>query len=140
MRERHLILPVRLVLGLAVLLCAPACTAPVTTADIQSPDAERRLLAIRAAAQRGDRQALPLIVDRLEDEDDAVRFSAILALERLTGQRMGYQYSRPPETQREAIGRWRRYVLEHGPAGAPSDAEASALDADAAAPTSRPAS
>ncbi|MCK6484049.1 MAG: HEAT repeat domain-containing protein [Phycisphaerae bacterium] len=140
MHDRLPILTARLVLGLAVLICAPACTAPVTTADIQSPDAERRLLAVRAAAQRGDRQALPLIVDRLEDEDAAVRFSAILALERLTGQRMGYQYSRPPETQSEAIRRWRRYVVEHGPAGTTTDADASVLDTDAAAPTSRPAS
>jgi hypothetical protein len=49
-------------------------------------------------------------VDRLEDEDAAVRFFAIIALERITGRRFGYEYSQPSRERAAAIVRWRDYV------------------------------
>jgi hypothetical protein len=78
--------------------------------DIQSDDANRRILAIRVAGQTKDRNAVPLLVDRLEDEDEAVRFFAILALERITGQRFGYDYGRSSGDRAPAVQRWRDYV------------------------------
>ena len=57
--------------------------------NIQAAYAYDRILAIREAGERRDPLAVPLLVDRLEDEDPAVRFYAILALERITGDRRG---------------------------------------------------
>ncbi len=67
-------------------------------------------MAIRAAAERGDRSAIPHIVDRLEDEDDGVRFFAVLALDRMTGKRLGYDYAKPAAERAAAVERWRAYV------------------------------
>lgn len=71
---------------------------------------------MRDATERGDPQAIPVLVDRLEDEDPAVRFFAVLALERLTGTRMGFQAGAAAEERRLAVARWRRYVLDRGAA------------------------
>lgn len=84
--------------------------------DFQNTDAGIRIAAIRQAAAQNDMRCVPLLVDRLEDEDEAVRFYAILALERLTGDRKGYLYYRRPESQTQAIERWRQYVRERAPA------------------------
>ncbi len=78
-------------------------------------------MAIRFAGETGDRQAVPLLVDRLEDEDDAVRFFAIIALERITGDRFGYDYARPASQRAKSVEQWRTYVSE-GRHAAPRDA------------------
>jgi hypothetical protein len=81
-------------------------------AGIQSDDPHERILAIREAADSNDTSCVPLLVDRLEDEDEAVRFFAILALEKLTGQRMGYEYGKPLADRIAAVERWRAAVRQ----------------------------
>jgi len=81
-------------------------------AGIQSPDAVGRIVAIRQAGEQRDRLAVPLLVDRLEDEDEAVRFFAILALDRIVGQRMGYVYSQSEQQRAAAVTRWRQYLAD----------------------------
>ena len=98
----------------AVLPCMAGCAQPMKLDDIQSHDALIRVKAIRAASERGDKRAIPLLVDRLEDENQAVRFYAILALEHLTGLRLGYRYDAPPESQPQAIARWREFASQRG--------------------------
>jgi hypothetical protein len=108
------------------------CIAPPRS-GIQSADVNQRILAIYAAAESGDKQSVPLIVDRLEDEDEAVRFYAILALDKMTGRRLGYDYASPPSERASAVERWRRFVREAGQArdgrAAPPQEGASATDA-----------
>jgi len=97
------------------LFASVSCSKPqFHRADIQSESAGDRILAVRAAGEAGDRKAIPLIVDRLDDEDDGVRFFAILALERLTGTRMGFDYAAPEVERSEAVNRWREYVRNGG--------------------------
>lgn len=91
------------------------CVAPPPS-RIQSADVNQRILAIYAAAESGDKQSVPLLVDRLEDEDEAVRFYAILALDKMTGRRLGYDYASPPSERAKAVERWRRFVRASGPA------------------------
>lgn len=92
------------------------CQSPMNSKPaIQSLDANDRILAIRAAADANDRAAIPLIVDRLEDEDSAVRFYAILALERMTGKRFGYDYAGPLADRNRAVDKWREYVRQSSP-------------------------
>jgi hypothetical protein len=94
-------------LGLALLGCARP--APMR-ASFHSDDVNERILAIRQAADAKDPSTVPLLVDRLEDEDEAVRFFAILALDRITGQRFGYDYGHSAGRRAAAVERWRAYV------------------------------
>lgn len=104
----------RLVFALLPIACLAAvssCASPAfVREDIQSENPADRILAIRAAAEARDTESVPLLVDRLEDEDRAVRLFAILALEKITGQRFGYDYAKPDADQRAAVERWRAYV------------------------------
>ncbi len=113
------------------------CVDPVSRAGIQSSDAGTRILAIKAAGDARDRSAVPLLVDRLDDEDDAVRFFAILALERITGTRMGYDFAAPSSQRVAAIDRWRRAVNDGDFARTttrPSGVEPASAAADATRP------
>ncbi len=79
-------------------------------AAISSDDVNERILGIVAAGQAGDRGAVPLLVDRLEDDDDAVRFFAILSLERITGERFGYDYAKQSRERSASVALWRSYI------------------------------
>jgi hypothetical protein len=94
-------------LCLALIGCAGA---KPNRADISSDDSNERIRAIKAAGEAKDVHAVPLIVDRLEDEDSAVRFFAIIALEKITGQRFGYDYSKAGRDRAASIVLWREYV------------------------------
>ncbi len=79
-------------------------------ASIGSDDANERILGIRAAGEARDGGAVPLLVDRLEDEDSGVRFFAIIALEKITGERFGYNYADSSLERSESVLRWRSFV------------------------------
>jgi hypothetical protein len=102
----------RFLLGLVVL--TGGCIAGYPPA-IDSPDPAARIRAIRQVTEKHDRTAVPLLVDRLEDEDEAVRFYAIGALVKLTGTDRGYKYYKPARERLPAVRRWRRYVREEAP-------------------------
>ncbi|MCK6457498.1 MAG: HEAT repeat domain-containing protein [Phycisphaerae bacterium] len=91
-----------------------ACGGPAPPVNIQSPDAGDRIRAIKRAGEQKDRSAVPLLVDRLDDEDEAVRFFAILALERITGTRLGYDYRLTGAERTAAVERWRIHVRQDG--------------------------
>jgi len=94
----------------AIIVGVGGCLDSSRRNDIQSSEAGQRILAIKAAGDARDRSAVPALVDRLDDEDEAVRFFAILALERITGTRMGYDFGAPADKRVAAIDRWRRAV------------------------------
>jgi len=71
-----------------------------------------RASAAKYAAEIGDETVIPILIERLEDEDEVVRMFAILALERLTGTRRGYDYHAPEVQRIRAVQRWRRYLNE----------------------------
>ncbi len=77
---------------------------------MNSPDPGQRIHAIVEAGEQGRQEAVPLLVDRLEDEDIAVRFFAIQSLEKITGETKGYRYYDPPGLQARAVRRWRSWV------------------------------
>ena len=114
-------------------LFSPTACTSTRVANIHSADPGERILALRAAADHKDRLAVPLIVDRLEDEDEAVRFYAILALDKITGQRLGYDYAKPLEARARSVELWRQYVRggNHAGANGEHDGQASAQPAAA---------
>lgn len=79
-------------------------------ANLSSDNATERIMAVKAAGEAKDAGAVPLLVDRLEDEDAGVRFFSIIALEKITGRRFGYDYSQPSRERAAAIVRWRDFV------------------------------
>ncbi len=94
-----------------ILLALGACRAPGSqAADLRSTDPAARIRAIKLAGDRRDQAALPLLVPQLEDDDSAVRFYAILAIEKITGTRLGYNYADPPAERARAVKRWRSYL------------------------------
>src|SRR5262249_10935514 len=94
----------------AILVVVGGCLDSSRRDDIQSSQTGQRILAIKAAGDAKDRSAVPALVDRLDDEGAAVRFFAILALERITGTRMGYDFGAPADRRVAAVERWRRAV------------------------------
>lgn len=71
-----------------------------------------RIEAIVKATRQGNEALIPAIVDRLDDEDAAVRFYAILSLERLVGKRLGYSYAAPASERRKAVQAWRQFLAQ----------------------------
>lgn len=96
----------------------------------EAPDARRHRLqslspversdAIVATAQSRDFEAVAALVDRLDDDDRAVRLYAILALRELCGEDFGYRYYAPSADRASAIEAWRA-ALREGRFGSPGE-------------------
>jgi len=99
-----------------VCACGAGSCAPrgADLSALRSEQLDVRLHAIAAAGRHRDAAAVSALVDCLQDDQSDVRLFAILALERITGQTMGYCYYAPPDLREQAIRRWRDY-LEHKP-------------------------
>lgn len=92
--------------------------------SFESPDPSDRIAAVGRAGNSADESAIPALVDRLEDEDSGVRFYAILALERIVGTRMGYDYANSDVERVRAVHRWREFVRRGGHVGDQASREA----------------
>jgi hypothetical protein len=84
-----------------------ACTRATGAPDMRSDNALDRARGAVKAADEGDPAAVHTLVNLLEDWDEAVRMYAILALQRLCGEDLGYRYYAPPEVRSRAVARWR---------------------------------
>ncbi len=90
--------------------CAPSSAD--LARQLENRDPHARIGAIVQAAESEQTALLPNLVDRLEDEDSAVRFFAIMALEKLVGHRLGYSYSARPAERAKAVQAWRDLLAE----------------------------
>ena len=101
---------------LAVAIKATWGCGPIGSAGSPHPQSvavEDRIAGIRLAVARNDMAAIPHLVDRLDDEDVAVRWAAILALEGLTDHRFGYRCGASAEDRAPATARWRQFLREN---------------------------
>ena len=73
----------------------------------QHDDPAVRMRAAIRSGQAKDPNAVGYLVDRLTDSEPEVRFFSILALEKITGTRLGYEYYAGPAARAEAVQRWR---------------------------------
>lgn len=71
-------------------------------------------MAVAQAARQEDRASIPNLILVLESSDPAQRMLAIGALERMTGQSLGYEYWAPRPVRDEAIARWKAWWQTHG--------------------------
>lgn len=103
-------MPIRWLFPLLLL----ASCGPTVRPDFNSPEPAARNAAIVKAAESKDPAAIPDLVRMLDSDDPATRLLAIDALERITGQTLGYDYAAPDRDRREATDRWQKWVENHG--------------------------
>ena len=98
--------------GLMLAGCTTDRLEPVGISDLEHKDPARRIRAIKWAGENQVTEAIPLLIDRLEEQDQAVRFFAICALRKITGEDYGYNYRLPPASCSQAIKRWRQSLTK----------------------------
>jgi hypothetical protein len=96
------------VLGLAAL--GGSCTAPQPAPNIADPDPQVKIAGIKQAVAKDDRASLPALVKQLDSDDPAVRFYAQEALERLAGERFGYEYYLDEDERKPSLARWQEWL------------------------------
>ena len=89
-----------------------ACDSPPSADEggFHSPNPASKLYAIHQAGDQKDRNAIPDLVERLHDDDPAVRLFAIEALERITNERFGYNPYASADARQAAVLRWEQAV------------------------------
>jgi len=100
--------------AMAVVAWCGGCSGGERRADFRSVDPSERTAAAAAAAEAGDLSAVGDLVRMLDSSDAAARMVAIASLERLTGERLGYEATAPRAQRDEAVERWVEYAIEHG--------------------------
>lgn len=73
---------------------------------LQSKDPSLRLRAVIKAGNDGDLDTVCLLIDRLEDPDATVQMFAGIALQKVTGQDMGWRFYEPEYVRKKAVQRW----------------------------------
>lgn len=96
----------------AVSILCISCGPSAIDGGFDSANPAARMYAIEHAARSGDMRAVRRIVEQLDSDDPAVRFLAIGALERLTGETHGYCHADPPPQRETAILRWKQALGE----------------------------
>ncbi len=118
------------------------CTRPGWREQLQSEDPLRRIEGAIAAGRTRERAAMPLLVDRLEDDDVAVRMYAIIALTRIEGTSLGYKPWADAADRVHMAQRWRDYLKDKHRAdlAAAQPPRPDPVDTDPACPATAPSS
>lgn len=101
----------------AILGVVPGCVGIPRGFD--SPEPAARIDAAAKATREGDLGSLAELIRMLESSDPASRLAAIRALERLTGETMGYNHAGSLPERAEAVERW---WVWYGDAGSTAEA------------------
>jgi HEAT repeat protein len=86
---------------------------PHETESIGAIDPAASIPAIQEAARKRDQSAVPALIKQLSSDDPAVRFYAIEALKKITGQTMDYHYYDDADERKPAIERWEKWMTEN---------------------------
>ncbi|MGH7179237.1 MAG: hypothetical protein ACREJC_17805 [Tepidisphaeraceae bacterium] len=93
-----------------ILLIAWGCSAPRGPLVVTDPDPSVKIPAIKKSVETHDTKAAAQLVKDLDSDDPAVRFYAIDALRRLTGQTFGYVYYEDEEERADAVKKWQQWL------------------------------
>ena len=99
----------------SIIIILAGCGGPPKTVgllDLENPDPAIRIRAIKWAGENKLTEAVPLLVDRLQEQDVSVRFYAIMSLKRITGTDQGYDYKADAASRSEAVARWRQTLRQ----------------------------
>ena len=94
---------------------------PVGLAELEDPEPIVRIRAIHWAGENAGEEAVPVLVERLAEEDKSVRLYAIASLKRITGNDYGYDYKANAQQRAEAVKRWRQALEGASDAGEDKD-------------------
>ncbi len=94
-----------------ILLCTTGCF-PQPDPVIADPDPMVKIPAMKLAVDRHDAGAAKDLIRDLNSDDAAIRFYAITALQRLTGDDFGYHYYDDEDQRKAAVGRWQEWLAK----------------------------
>lgn len=80
--------------------------------SLVDPDPASKIPAIKEAAREKNEQSATQLVKDLDSDDPAVRFYAIQALQRLTGETFGYRYYDDEQQRKPALQKWNEWLSE----------------------------
>jgi len=92
--------------ALATAAASIGCQPSISEGGFDSPNPAAKLYAIQRAGEQRDADAVPELISQLDSDDPAVRMYAIIALEKITGERKGYSPYDPPHQRMQAVERW----------------------------------
>jgi hypothetical protein len=95
---------------IVVALSSLACRGTRPTPDAAAREIDANIPGMKRAGMTHDRSALPKLVESLDDDDPAVRMFAIVALEKFTRDRFGYEYYLDEEERKPSVARWREWL------------------------------
>jgi hypothetical protein len=98
------------VIACYVHMAAGGCTAPRRPLIVTDPDPSVKIPAYKKAVRTRDRAAAKQLVADLDSDDPAVRFYAIGALERMTGERFDYRYYDTDQGRKPAVAKWNQWL------------------------------
>lgn len=102
------------VIGFVSLVVLSGCAPSATEGGFSNPAPGARLYAIEDAVKFNRRDKIPQIVECLCSDDELLRYLAIGALQRMTGQDLGYQFDDQEPLRFMAYQRWRQWTInEH---------------------------
>jgi hypothetical protein len=91
--------------------CAPSTGGGKTLyLRLQDEDPAVRLDATVEAADAKDAKAVPYIVENLGSDDASMRMYSYIALKKITGMTLGYEYFGTQADREQAIKRWREWL------------------------------
>lgn len=93
-----------------LMLALASCGQSMTEGGFGSAVPAARIDAAEKAARENNRSAIPQLVELLASDDAAVRFAAIGALQRMTGETYGYRAQDTAANRRKSIDEWVRMV------------------------------
>lgn len=95
-------------LAVALASCAPSAT----EGGFNNPAPGARAYAIEDAVKFDRRDQIPQIVECLLSDDELLRFMAIGALYRMTGQDLGYRFDDPEPLRLASCALWRQWTID----------------------------
>lgn len=99
----------RICCACGTLLFASCSSAPKSFLSVSDPAAINRARAVAFGQQQPDANAIPVLIDRLTDDDPVVRLASHEALKRRTGQDFGYLPYAEGEELAHSVERWRQW-------------------------------
>jgi hypothetical protein len=96
------------------LFLASCSSAPKSFLSVSDPAAVNRARAIAFGRGESDAAAIPVLIDRLSDDDPVVRLASHEALKKRTGQDFGYLPYAEGDELNGAVGRWRQWWANTG--------------------------
>lgn len=90
----------------------PGCTASREELSVGHRDPSVKIPGMKKAVRMHDREAVAQLVEDLDSDDPAVRFYSIEALERLTGNDLGYRYFDDEDARKPALARWQGWLKD----------------------------